>query len=195
MVQPRRYASLLLITVSQETAARFARLLPAERFAPEYSVCSEHEAEYILDEGRHDVILIDDSVSMNRAEALASFAAGRGVSSVLLLASPENYSHAASLAQRYGFMALPSPVEPDMLRQSLGMMAAASARIRELENKAQGLEEKMEEMRLIGRAKLILVQRFQMTEKDAHRFIEKNAMDRCVSRRTVAERIIRTYQN
>ena len=53
----------------------------------------------------------------------------------------------------------------------------------------------MEEMRLVSRAKLILVQRFQMTEKDAHRFIEKNAMDRCVSRRVIAERIIRTYQN
>lgn len=195
MVQPRRYASLLLITASQETAARFARLLPAERFAPEYSVCSEHEAEYILDEGRHDVILIDDSVSMRRTEALAACAAGQGVSSVLLLASPENYPLAADLAQRYGYMALPSPVEPDMLRQSLGMMAAASARIRELESKAQGLEEKMEEMRLVSRAKLILVQRFQMTEKDSHRFIEKNAMDRCVSRRIIAERIIRTYQN
>jgi response regulator NasT len=53
----------------------------------------------------------------------------------------------------------------------------------------------MEEMRLVNRAKLILVQRFKMSEKDAHRFIEKNAMDRCVKRRTIAESIIRTYQN
>jgi response regulator NasT len=59
----------------------------------------------------------------------------------------------------------------------------------------ESLQAKMEEMRLVNRAKLILVQRFKMSEKDAHRFIEKNAMDRCVKRRTIAESIIRTYQN
>ena len=194
MVQ-RRYASLLLITASQDTAAQFARLLPAERFAPEFSVCTAHEAAYIMAENRHDVIVIDDSIPEGTAADIAASAAEHGVQSVLLLAGSDNYERASALAQRYGYMALPSPVEPAMLRQSLGMMAAASARIHELEDRAQSLEDKMEEMRIISRAKLILVERFQMTEKNAHRFIEKNAMDRCVSRRAIAENIIRTYQN
>jgi response regulator NasT len=88
-------------------------------------------------------------------------------------------------------MTLESPVNPSLLKQSLGMMATISDRMHELES----LQAKMEEMRLVNRAKLILVQRFKMSEKDAHRFIEKNAMDRCVKRRTIAESIIRTYQN
>ncbi len=92
-------------------------------------------------------------------------------------------------------MVLPSPVDPDLLRQSLGMMAVSSARIRELEEQARDLPEKRDELQLVNRAKLILMQRFQMTEKDAHRFIEKNAMDRCEKRRSIAESIIRTYQN
>ena len=56
-------------------------------------------------------------------------------------------------------------------------------------------KERLDELRVIERAKHILVQQFKMSEKQAHRFIEKSAMDRCVKRRTIAENIIRTYQN
>ena len=195
MVQPRRYASLLLITASQDTAAQFARLLPADRFAPEYSVCSPLEAPYVLDENSFDVVVIDDSVPYDTAPNIAVTASLHGIQNILLLAGQDLFPRASAFAQEHGFMALPSPVDPDLLRQSLGIMAAASARIHELEEKAETLREKMEELKLVDRAKLILVQQFKMSEKDAHRFIEKNAMDRCVKRRTIAENIIRTYQN
>ena len=75
------------------------------------------------------------------------------------------------------------------------MMASASARVRALEERAESLQAKMDELRLVDRAKLILIQQFRMTEKDAHRYIEKNAMDRSLKRGDVARRIIRTYQN
>lgn len=195
MVPPRRYASLLLVTGSQDTAAQFARLLPADRFAPEYNVCSAREAAYVLIENAYDVVVIDDSISPEDGQSLASLAAEKGVSQLLLLAGPDRFADTASFAEKHGYMTLPSPVDPTLFKQSLGMMAAASARIRELEEKAESLQAKMDELRIVDRAKLLLIQRLKMSEKDAHRFIEKNAMDRCLSRRTIAENIIRTYQN
>ena len=33
-----------------------------------------------------------------------------------------------------------------------------------------------------------------MTEPDAHRYIEKQAMDRCVPRRVIAQQIIQMYE-
>ena len=51
----------------------------------------------------------------------------------------------------------------------------------------------MEEIRLVNRAKLLLVECLKMSEAEAHRYIEKTAMDRCVRRREIAENIIRTY--
>lgn len=193
MVQPK-YATLLLITASQGTAAQFARLLPKERFAQEYSVCSALEAPFVLKESAFDVIVIDASVSDADGVKLAAAAAENGAN-VLLLADGDRFETVAAYAENHGFMALPSPVDPTLLRQSLGMMANASARVHALEEQAESLKAKMEEIRLVDRAKLILVQQFKMTEKDAHRFIEKNAMDRCVKRSVIAQRIIRTYQN
>ncbi|MEF2823148.1 MAG: ANTAR domain-containing protein [Oscillospiraceae bacterium] len=48
----------------------------------------------------------------------------------------------------------------------------------------------MEELQLISRAKAVLIEYLKLTEPQAHRYIEKQAMDRCVTRRSVAEEIL-----
>ncbi len=61
-------------------------------------------------------------------------------------------------------------------------------------NKTVSIEEKIEEIRLINRAKLLLIEQLKMTEAEAHRYIEKQAMDRCTTRKTIAERILSAYR-
>ena len=52
----------------------------------------------------------------------------------------------------------------------------------------------MEEIRLVNRAKWLLIGELNMTEQEAHRYIEKQAMDRCVTKRVIAEQILSTYK-
>ena len=54
-------------------------------------------------------------------------------------------------------------------------------------------EEKIEEIRIVNRAKWLLISQISMDEPGAHRYIEKQAMDRCISKREIAEEIIKTY--
>jgi response regulator NasT len=49
-------------------------------------------------------------------------------------------------------------------------------------------------MRLVNRAKWLLIERLHMTEADAHEYIRRQAMDRRVTQRDAAEDILRTYQ-
>ena len=65
--------------------------------------------------------------------------------------------------------------------------------MRKLEKKTLSIEEKMEEIRIVNRAKWLLISELKMDEQGAHRYIEKQAMDRCVSKKVVAEEIIKTY--
>ena len=67
-------------------------------------------------------------------------------------------------------------------------------RMRNLEIRTVSVEEKMEEVKVVNRAKWLLIDQLKMTEPSAHRYIEKTAMDRCVSKREIAEIIIRTYR-
>lgn len=74
------------------------------------------------------------------------------------------------------------------------LLAGTSARLRRYSEKNVSVEEKMAQIRTINRAKLLLIDRLKMTEKDAHRYIEKQAMDRCVTRLEVANGILSTYE-
>ena len=66
-------------------------------------------------------------------------------------------------------------------------------RLRKFEKKTLSFEEKMQEIRLVNRAKWLLISELKMEEPQAHRYIEKQAMDRCITRKEVAEEIINTY--
>ena len=51
----------------------------------------------------------------------------------------------------------------------------------------------MVEIRLVNKAKWLLISELSMSEPDAHHYIEKQAMNRCIAKRTIAEEIIKTY--
>jgi len=85
------------------------------------------------------------------------------------------------------------PTSAAAISQSVVLLRATRERLRRMEQRAATVEEKMEEIRIVGRAKLLLIEKLKMTEPDAHRYIEKTAMDRCISKRAVAESIIKTY--
>ena len=53
----------------------------------------------------------------------------------------------------------------------------------------------MYEIQLINRAKLLLIEKLGKSESEAHRFIEKQAMDLRKTKKEVAESIIGTYDN
>ena len=52
----------------------------------------------------------------------------------------------------------------------------------------------MEEIRIVNKAKWALIENLKMSEEDAHRYIEKQAMDERTTKRIIAENIIRTYK-
>ena len=70
---------------------------------------------------------------------------------------------------------------------------AVSYKIRFFTNQTIKLKEKMEEIRLINRAKMLLMQNLSMTEENAHKYIEKEAMNRCVKKILIAEEVIKSY--
>ncbi len=76
---------------------------------------------------------------------------------------------------------------------ALSWLSSAREKLRKTEKKTLSIEEKMEEIRIVNRAKWILIRELKLDEQGAHRYIEKQAMDRCISKRIVTEEIIKTY--
>ena len=94
----------------------------------------------------------------------------------------------------YVVFSIRKPISPQYVLQALDWLKATRERLRRLEKKSMSLQEKMDEIKIINRAKWTLINSLKMSEQDAHRYIEKQAMDRCVSKREIAENIIHTYK-
>ena len=93
----------------------------------------------------------------------------------------------------HGVYTLSKPLSRNSLSNALEWMTATRERLRNLEKKTLSLEEKMKEIRIVNRAKWLLISALGMDESQAHRYIEKKAMDSSVSKKEVADLIIKTY--
>ena len=49
------------------------------------------------------------------------------------------------------------------------------------------------EIKQVNRAKMLLMQNLNMTEQEAHHYIEKEAMNRGLKKTSVAENVVKTY--
>ena len=93
----------------------------------------------------------------------------------------------------HGVFVLPKPTSKPIIITALSWLSSPREKLRKTEKKTPSIEEKMEEIRIVNRAKWLLISEIKMNESDAHRYIEKQAMDCCISKREVAESIIKTY--
>ena len=114
-------------------------------------------------------------------------------SAVLLIVKSDVHATLHDKVAEYGVFTLPKPISKSTLLYALGWMESAREHLRLFEKKSLSIEEKMAEIRLINKAKWLLIRELNMTEPDAHHYIEKQAMNQCISKKIVAERILKTY--
>lgn len=189
----RRY-SVLLVSSSPKFNESMPALLPESRFYPVTAVSDVSGARRRLLENKYDIVIINAPLSDDFGTRLALYICENSGAGVLLLVKAEHYPDINGRVSPFGVLALPKPTTSQAVSQSLQLLCGTRERLRRMEQKTASIEEKMEEIRIINRAKLLLMEQLKMTEKEAHRFIEKQAMDRCVTRITIAQSILSTYK-
>ncbi|MEG0766257.1 MAG: ANTAR domain-containing protein [Clostridia bacterium] len=141
----------------------------------------------------YDVIILDASLGDAFAEQFALDAAQQTAAGVLLLW--EDLSPAVQArAIEAGVMLLQKPVSAPWLVRAVQLGAAVRNRLERLQRQNLQLQRKMADIQWITRAKCVLMQYLGMTEAQAHRYLEKQAMDRQISKRAVAEGVLRAYE-
>lgn len=182
--------SVLLVSPSKNFLMTMNELFSEYPFSPVCAESSISKAKQRLLEKQFDFIIINLPPG---AQGSFRFAidVGRAKSNVVLMLIPrEQYETAYEQVAEHGVYLLPKPTSKAMVVQALDWMLTTGERLKKMERKTLSVEEKMQEIRMINRAKWLLIEQMNMTEAEAHRYIEKQAMDRCVPRLKVAEEII-----
>lgn len=186
--------SVLLVSSSQKFNSSLTALLPDDKFRPVSVAHDVSSARRRLLEEEFDIVVINSPLPDDFGTRLALDVCRNGGTGVLLLIKAEHYPDISAQVTAHGVLALSKPTTVQMITQSLTLLCGTRERLRRMEQKTASIEEKMEEIRIVNRAKWLLIDQLKMSETEAHRYIEKQAMDRCVTRRAVAENIISTYK-
>ena len=194
MASEKKRRRVLIASGSDKIYDYFTELLPPAEFFPLSRAHSAGEAKRSLLSSPPDILIVDTPLPDEFGVQLAQSAADMSMG-IMLLVKAELAEKISTKTGDDGILTLQKPNSRQTIYSSAKLLAALSVRLQKMETKNKSLQDKMEDIRAVNRAKWLLIEKLNMTETDAHYFIEKRAMDERVSRREIAENIIRSYDN
>lgn len=188
-----RVYSVLIVSAAEGFNTALSALLPESNYMPARVVTNVSAAKRALAECAYDFVLINSPLPDDIGIRFAIDTSNNGDTVVLFIVRSEIYDEMHDKVAEHGVFVLSKPTSKPTITTALGWLSSARERLRKVETKTLSMEEKMKEIRIINRAKWILIEELKMDEPGAHHYIEKQAMDRCVTKRVIAEEIIKTY--
>jgi response regulator NasT len=186
--------SALIVSGTDKSVSYLTEILEQAAVTKIAAVGTAGEARRILIHNDYDLCVINGPLPDEFGESLARGVAVKGVSEVILFVKAEFFDEISHRVEDYGVIAVSKPVNRAMLWNALKVSRAVHQRLRTVQNENKRLLQKIEDIRVIDRAKCLLISSLAMTEPEAHKYIEKQAMDMRVTRKTVAETILKTYE-
>ncbi|MBR3418154.1 MAG: ANTAR domain-containing protein [Oscillospiraceae bacterium] len=132
---------------------------------------------------------------INPTHDIKLFAGRNTPSSVVAVVKNEQEPEFRQSLEPAGVFVLGRPFPHTTFHQVLYDAASAYARTQIISQENQRLQIKLIDLRIVNRAKYALIQYLGMTEEQAHKYIEQQAMNQRISKRKAAENILKTYEN
>lgn len=192
MATAKRKYRVLLAGSGDKIFDYISEILPRSGYEPILRAGDAGEVRRMLLDSPVDIVIINAPLSDDFGVELALDLAESSMG-VLLLVKNELYDQVCYKTEDSGVLTLGKPMTRQGFYSAVKLLTAMTARLSKMEKANRTLQEKMADIRVVNRAKWLLIEHHHMKEQDAHYFIEKQAMDTRLSRREVAENIIRTY--
>ena len=187
--------SALIVSVTQKSTDFFMDMLREAAVTHIASACSCGEARRLLLERAFDLLIVNAPLRDESGEGLARYAAVQGGAQVILVVPSEHYDAVSAVCENDGVLTIEKPIHRAVFWSSLKLVQAAQNRFNRIQDENSRLRQKIEDIRIVDRAKCILISCLHMSEQEAHRHIEKQAMDMRTSKRAIAESVLRIYEN
>ena len=184
----------LIVSKQQEAGESVADIIKGMGFLTIVTVTSGEEARKRFDTADFDLIIIMAPIADEFGLDLAVELSKLTEAAIIVVVRAEIAEEVQDKLEPIGAFVLARPVNKSMLTQTVRFSMIMKNEVRVLQVNNLQLMQKIDDMKIIDRAKCCLIEYLKMTESQAHRHIQKQAMDMRVSQRTIAENILRTYE-
>jgi response regulator NasT len=157
------------------------------------SVTDGEGIEAIADSNDY-ALAVFDLTSSESPQKQAAVAVSRGIPHVLICAPEHEFEEIIKTANGEKIYVIPRDFSPDFLDAAVHNLVTALRLATEYNKRVKKAETKLADIKTIERAKWVLAKYLNFSEAEAHRYIQKNAMDRRSPQIEIAKDILRTYE-
>lgn len=186
--------SALIVSGGDKAGQVLQELVRLSGLSTSAAVGSGSDARRLLLESAFDLIIINTPLPDEFGHELAVTASMENGAGVILVVRADMADDVAQRVEDAGVFVVEKPLNRQLFFQSVKLLSAARRRMQGLKKENVKLKHKIEEIRLVDRAKCLLIQHQGLSEPLAHRYIEKQAMDRRLSRLDIAKEILDSYE-
>ena len=184
----------IIVSVQSELISTIEQAARIEGFSSVAVISGGSEARRLIKgEPEPDLIIINAPLPDEFGQELAETAAEETAAGIILISPSDIAEELADRLSDYGVTVIARPFTHEELSRSIRLIAASRTRMSGLKETPE-IMGRIEEIRTISRAKTVLMKYLKFTEPQAHRYIEKQAMNNRQTRREVAEHIIQQYE-
>lgn len=182
----------LLVSVSEKFNSEISSLLQQESYSIDYAA-SAGEARRDMLEKTYDFVIVNAPLRDEFGSRLCMDASSSPGTVAAMFAATDVFDEIVHKVTPHGVFVVRKPVSKSVIVQSFSLLTSARERLRTVEQKVGKAESKLDEIRVVNRAKWCLIDNEDMSENDAHKYIEKAAMDAGISKKQAAQIIIERY--
>jgi response regulator NasT len=181
--------SVLIVSSSEQFNMMTKKILPDRRFDVIEIRKSASAARRELLVREFDIIIVNAPLQDGMGTEFVMDVVEKQSAGVIFAVPTELYSNANDHLIEYGVLTISKPLKLSEMERMVKLLIAMNDRLRQAQKKIKTLNEKMDELKVVSRAKIMLVEK-GMSESEAHEYIIREAMNRGLTKRQVAEDIV-----
>lgn len=186
-------SNTLIISSSAEKTAELEQLLKGECSGKILYFSSGSEVRrYMQTEADIELAVVSSPLSDEFGHDLALLLS-ETANGVILICSGDISDEIAQYTDDSGIYVIPRPLSHEIFSDTVNEIISADGNASGNKKESAEILSKIEEIRLINRAKATLMKYLKFTEPQAHRYIEKQAMNSRRTRREMALHILSSY--
>ncbi len=183
---------ILVISGGKDTE-HLCRLLSEIGYSCVDKSFSAAEGKQALYNDAYDLVIINTPLPDALGFEFACSCASITTAGILLMIGEDLPAEQKSQATSTGALVMKKSFYKTSFQKTMKLLTIAHDHPAGIRGECAQLQEKMEEMRIIDRAKEVLMERLLLSEEQAYHYITKHAMDMRVTKIKVAQAVLYTY--
>ena len=190
MLKEQRY-KILLVSSSEKFNKR---INPMSGIYLDITLSKDIEqARRLIVERKFDIVILDSPVGSNKGFNFVLSVCDSDEYGILTVVNTSDYDEAYFRLHDYGVYVLSKPVDEALLAQSLRIICLTRDKINEIKKNNLSPKDKLDEIKLVAEAKMLIVKKLHIDENQAHKLIEQTAMNLRITKKATAEMFIKKY--